>query len=242
VDKLVGYSVFPLFIRDEAVLLQVLFRSDDYWVIEKPAGMSFHAESEGMGVMQSLANSYPDCTFYPVHRLDKMTSGLLIVACHADAAAVFGKMFEKHEMEKRYLALSSKKPKKKQGTIAGGMAPSRRGQWKLTNEKENFAITQFFSLSFQGNRVFLVRPLTGKTHQIRVALKSLGSPILGDLRYGGEEADRGYLHAYSLQFNWQGEVMYFVSSPSFGVHFSPELCAFVSAQLDESLLKWPSRK
>jgi tRNA pseudouridine32 synthase/23S rRNA pseudouridine746 synthase len=223
-------------------LLQILFRSVDYWVIEKPAGMSFHAESEELGVMQTLAISYPDKTFYPVHRLDKMTSGLLIVACHAAAAAVFGKMFENHEMEKRYLALSAKKPKKKQGTVSGGMVPSRRGQWKLTQGNENLAVTQFFSSSFQGLRVFIVRPLTGKTHQIRVALKSLGSPILGDLRYSGEEADRGYLHAYSLQFQWQGEMKSYLSLPKSGGRFSSELSDFVVAQFDESLITWPSKK
>ncbi|RBP80547.1 TIGR01621 family pseudouridine synthase [Marinomonas rhizomae] len=223
-------------------MLQIIFRSFDYWVVEKPAGMSFHAESKELGVMESLAASYPTHTFYPVHRLDKMTSGLLVVACNASAAATFGAMFENHEMEKRYVALSSKKPKKKQGTISGGMVPSRRGQWKLTQDKENLAITQFFSKYFQGVRVFFIRPLTGKTHQIRVALKSLGSPILGDLRYSGEKADRGYLHAYSLQFNWQGEVKRYCSFPSYGEYFSSELSEFLAAQFDESLLKWPAKK
>jgi tRNA pseudouridine32 synthase/23S rRNA pseudouridine746 synthase len=204
--------------------------------------MSFHAESEGLGVMQSLAAAYPDQTFFPVHRLDKITSGLLIVACHAKAAAVFGKMFEKHEVEKRYLALSARKPKKKQGTVSGGMQPSRRGQWKLSQDSENLATTQFFSASFQGYRLFIVRPLTGKTHQIRVALKSLGSPILGDFRYGGEEADRGHLHAYVLQFDWRGEIKRYVCLPMFGERFSSELSDFVVTQFDESLLKWPSRK
>ena len=223
-------------------MLQILFRSDDYWVIEKPAGMSFHAESEELGVMQALSIYYPDFTFYPVHRLDKMTSGLLIVACHSAAAADFGVMFEKHEMEKRYLALSSKRPKKKQGTIAGGMSPSRRGQWKLTQAKENYAITQFFSKSFQELRVFFLRPLTGKTQQIRVALKSLGAPILGDLRYGGDAADRGYLHAYSLQFKWKGEDRIYLSFPQNGEHFTSELSDFVGAQFKESMLKWPVKK
>jgi len=223
-------------------LLQILFQCSDYWIINKPQGMSFHAESEDTGVMQFLALAYPEQTFYPVHRLDKMTSGLLVVACHSVAASIFGKMFEKHEMEKRYLALSTKKPRKKQGTIAGGMSPSRRGQWKLTQNTENMAITQFFSTYFQGLRLFIIRPLTGKTHQIRVALKSLGAPILGDLRYGGEQADRGYLHAYALQFNWQGEVKRYVCFPEFGVHFSSELRDFVAAQYDESLLKWPAKK
>ena len=223
-------------------MLPILFRCDDYWVIDKPAGMSFHSESEEMGVMRSLSASYPEQTFYPVHRLDKMTSGLLIVACHAKAAAEFGRMFEKHEVEKRYLALSNRKPRKKQGMIAGGMSPSRRGQWKLTKDGENMAVTQFFSSFYQGVRVFIVRPLTGKTHQIRVALKSIGSPILGDDRYGGEESDRGYLHAYRLQFDWHGEDKVYVCKPNAGALFSPDLGDFVSAQFDESLLKWPSKK
>ncbi|PYF83009.1 MULTISPECIES: TIGR01621 family pseudouridine synthase [Marinomonas] len=223
-------------------MLPILFRCDDYWVIDKPAGMSFHSESEEMGVMRSLSASYPEQTFYPVHRLDKMTSGLLIVACHAKAAAEFGRMFEKHEVEKRYLALSNRKPRKKQGMIAGGMSPSRRGQWKLTKDGENMAVTQFFSSFYQGVRVFIVRPLTGKTHQIRVALKSIGSPILGDDRYGGESSDRGYLHAYRLQFDWHGEDKVYVCKPNTGALFSPDLGDFVTAQFDESLLKWPSKK
>lgn len=223
-------------------MLSILFSGVDYWIIEKPAGMSFHAESETPGVMQSLAQAYPDHTFYPVHRLDKMTSGLLIVACHAAAAAMFGSLFERHEMEKRYLALSTKKPKKKQGSISGGMVPSRRGQWKLTKEAVNVAKTQFFSFFHQGFRLFLIRPLTGKTHQIRVALKSVGSPILGDLRYGGEAADRGYLHAYSLQFVWQGEIKFYRSVPQAGEHFSLELADFIASKLDETVLIWPSKK
>ncbi|MBJ7537693.1 TIGR01621 family pseudouridine synthase [Marinomonas sp. C1424] len=223
-------------------MLSVLFRCDDFWVIRKSPGMSFHADSDELGVMQSLALSYPQQRFFPVHRLDKMTSGLLVVACHAKAAAQFGVLFERHEVEKRYLALSNRKPKKKQGTIKGGMKPSRRGQWMLTKNAENFAVTQFFSSSFQGFRVFLLRPLTGKTHQIRVALKSLGAPIFGDVRYGGDRADRGYLHAYALQFDWQGEAKRFIDLPFEGECFSAELVDFISAQFDESLLTWPSSK
>ncbi|MEO9274082.1 TIGR01621 family pseudouridine synthase [Marinomonas sp. 5E14-1] len=242
VDKLVGYSIFPIFIRNGDRLVQIIFRCDDYWMVNKPAGMSFHAESDEVGMMQSLANMHPDVTFYPVHRLDKMTSGLLIVACNKEAAATFGEKFEKHDIEKRYLAISKRKPKKKQGTVSGGMQPSRRGQWKLTQEAKNFAVTQFFSSAFQGNRVFLVRPLTGKTHQIRVALKSIGSPILGDSRYGGDESDRGYLHAYALWFEWNGEVRRYTCLPESGDGFSSDFTDFVNTQFDESLLKWPSKK
>lgn len=223
-------------------MITVVFSCDDYWVIEKPAGMSFHAESESVGVMQYLLQTYPGKTFYPVHRLDKMTSGLLLVACHSQAAAAFGVLFEQHLVEKRYLALSTKKPKKKQGTISGGMAPSRRGQWKLTKTLDNLAETQFFSAFYQGLRVFYVRPLTGKTHQIRVALKSIGSPILGDDRYSGEKADRGYLHAFRLAFDWKGEPKEYLCPAHSGEHFSVALAQFVMANFDETALNWPSKK
>ncbi|WP_353668144.1 pseudouridine synthase [Marinomonas sp. THO17] len=211
-------------------------------MLEKPAGMSFHSESDDIGVMAYLQNAYPEYTFYPVHRLDKMTSGLLLVACHKAAAKLFGELFEQHQIEKRYLALSNRKPNKKQGTISGGMQVSRRGQWKLTQSTDNFAQTQFFSSYIESHRVFWLRPLTGKTHQIRVALKSLGSPILGDKRYAGESSDRGYLHATVLAFEWQGELVCYRSWPNQGEHFSASLLAQVDQCFDEVGLYWPKSK
>ncbi|GAB3476353.1 TIGR01621 family pseudouridine synthase [Marinomonas epiphytica] len=223
-------------------MLSVVYRCEDYWIINKPHGMSFHNESELPGVMQVLASQYPEHKFYPVHRLDKMTSGLLVVACHAKAAAQFGSMFEDKRVEKRYLALSKRKPRKKQGTIAGGMQPSRRGQWKLTQDSKNYATTQFFSSFYQGVRVFYVRPISGKTHQIRVALKSIGAPILGDSRYAVEQADRGYLHAMTLSFDWQGNKKSYSYMPCEGEYFTAELWEFVMQQFDEEALQWPSVK
>ena len=64
-------------------------------------------------------------------------------------------------------------------------------------------------------RLFILYPKTGKTHQIRVAMKSLGSPILGDELYGGEVADRTYLHAYQLSFDYFGEAVQISTSPEF---------------------------
>lgn len=223
-------------------MLKIIHTCVDYWVIDKPAGMSFHAESDSMGVMETLYKDYPNCDFYPVHRLDKMTSGILLVACTKEAATLFGELFRQHKMEKRYLALSLRKPNKKQGTISGGMQVSRRGQWKLTKEKNNLAVTQFFSRYVEGKRLFWLRPLTGKTHQIRVALKSVAAPILGDERYGGGASDRGYLHAYSIAFEWRGESVCYQVSPSLGEHFSPILLDHVVNHFVEAKLKWPQTK
>jgi len=204
-----------------STLPNVLYREADYWVVNKPAGMSFHAEGQEIGFMQWMHEQYPDQTFYPVHRLDKITSGLILLAKNKQAAQKFGLMFEQHLVTKFYLAISAKKPKKKQGSIKGGMQQGRRGSWMLNQTSENLAHTQFFSTPIKpGLRLFLLKPKTGKTHQLRVALKSLGAPILGDVRYGGEECDRGYLHAFQLSFEWLGEAKIYQFIPDFGEVFN----------------------
>ena len=88
------------------------------------------------------------------------------------------------------------------------MQKARNGAWKLCQSKENPAITRFESVSCEPNlRLFILKPQTGKTHQLRVAMKSLGSPILGDTLYGKntENIDRTYLHAARLQFEFKGQ-------------------------------------
>jgi tRNA pseudouridine32 synthase/23S rRNA pseudouridine746 synthase len=113
-------------------------------------------------------------------------------------------MFENRNVEKYYFAISDRKPKKKQGLIKGDMQKARRGDLKLLKTLENPAITQYFSASIApGLRLFICKPYTGKTHQIRVALKSQGAPILGDSRYGGTTASRMHLYSYALCFEYQ---------------------------------------
>lgn len=223
--------------------IQVLAQEADYWVVCKPHNMSFHAESETMGFMQSMYESYPEHNFFPVHRLDKITSGLIILATNKESAAILSKLFEEHQIEKYYLALSAKKPKKKQGAIKGGMKAGRNGNWMLTSEKENWAFTQFFSVAAPsvGLRLFLLKPRTGKTHQLRVALKSLGSPILGDVRYGGRASDRGYLHAFYLGFTWKGEKQTYQKLPEIGAEFQDVEEVLLQQQwLPPTELNWPS--
>ena len=154
-----------------------------------------------------------------VHRLDKVTSGLLILALNAESAAEFFRLFSEHHIQKTYLALSNQKPKKKQGLIVGDMQKARNGAWKLCQSKENPAITRFESVSCEPNlRLFILKPQTGKTHQLRVAMKSLGSPILGDALYAKntENIDRTYLHAARLKFEFKGQAFDVFTLPKEG--------------------------
>ena len=203
---------------------QILFENQELIAIDKPAGLNFHSEDNVPGVAAQLQQAIPS-DIYPVHRLDKMTSGVLLFAKSQNATQLLGKQFSERLVEKRYLALSTKKPKKKQGKIVGDMIKARNGSWKLSQTNDNPATTHFVSRSLiPGIRFFWITPTTGKTHQIRVALKSLGSPILGDSRYSGDDADRGYLHAYQLKFQWQNETINIISPPNSGNYFLQPEC------------------
>ena len=201
----------------------LLYENEDFLVVDKPAGLNFHSE-ENAGLVVLVQEQYKLAEIYPLHRLDKMTSGLVIFGKSKESAQKFGKMFENREVEKYYLAISLRKPKKKQGWIKGDMKSARRGSWMFAKTNDNPAITQFHSTALrEGERGFLVKPHTGKTHQIRVALKSIGSPIAGDIRYAqSDEAKkeaRGYLHAYALRFEYKGKTYCFIQPPKEGERF-----------------------
>ena len=199
--------------------LDIVYQTDDFIIIYKPCGLSVHKDQSEIGLTTLLAEQLGVPQVWLVHRLDKVTSGLLILALNAESAAEFFRLFSEHHIKKTYLALSNQKPKKKQGLIVGDMQKARNGAWKLCPSKENPAITRFESVSCEPNlRLFILKPQTGKTHQLRVAMKSLGSPILGDLLYGKntENIDRTYLHAARLQFEFKGQAFDVFTPPKEG--------------------------
>ncbi|MFT4994431.1 MAG: tRNA pseudouridine32 synthase/23S rRNA pseudouridine746 synthase [Paraglaciecola sp.] len=216
--------------------LDIVFDHPDFIVVNKPPGISVQNEAQQRGILPIICSQLGLDKLWLVHRLDKVTSGLLILAKNAEAAAVFGAIFESRKIEKFYLALSAQKPKKKQGTIAGNMKKVRDGKWMLSKQTDSAAVSQFFSTSvLPGVRLFLIKPHTGKTHQIRVALKSLGSPILGDILYGGGGSQRTYLHAYALRFLFKGEPIELLCPPTIGELFTHEA---LSQRLPEYHQPW----
>jgi len=220
--------------------LQILFENERILAIEKPHGVAHHSDHDEKGILSILRSQWDGPRLYGVHRLDKVTSGILMFAKDEEMAGLLSKAFREKKITKYYTAISAKKPKKKkQGWIKGNMVPSRRGSWKLVDRKNsklkeasvrNYASTRFFTaglgnindlINIKGNvtevvhkripkTVILFHPITGKTHQIRVAAKSVGLPILGDERYEGspnesvnlfvKEASRTYLHSTAMHF------------------------------------------
>lgn len=224
--------------------IEILFDHPDFIVVNKPSGIPVQNDGQQPGILPVVCQQLGISRLWLVHRLDKVTSGILVLAKNADAAAVFGQLFEQKHIDKYYLALCTKKPKKKQGTVTGGMKKVRDGKWILDHSDNNLACTQFFSYSvISGVRLFLVKPLTGKTHQIRVALKSLGSPILGDDLYKGSVSERTYLHAFCIRFTYKNELVSIICPPENGAHFiSAEAKTIISSLLQPWTLNWPKVK
>ena len=226
-----------------SIFYELLDEQADFIVVYKKPGVSFHSETGEPGLFESVKQAQGFVQLFPVHRLDKITSGILVMAKTADVNRELCEQFEQRQAEKFYLAISQKKPFKKEGTIRGDMQTARNGAWMLTKSQGNPAITQFFNKGIgDGRRLFVVRPYTGKTHQIRVALKSLGAPVAGDPVYAdaNPQMDRAYLHAYSLRFTLKGNTYHYHCLPREGEWFLDEL--FLSAVTEYSqpwTLAWP---
>lgn len=238
--------------------IPILFENTDLIVVNKPVGVAMHDAVDDTGVTSGtkkeikagkvdgivtvLKKQLAVKELHLCHRLDTGTSGCLCLAKNATVAAEIGELFSSRRVSKYYLALSSNKPKKKQGMIIGDMKNRRGGQRILLKTQENPAITQFFSSAAKpGTRGFVVKPHSGKTHQIRVALKSVGAPILGDTLYGGAASDRLYLHAWHLRLPLsKGELSVTAPFDAGEVISQEDMHAWVEALNAPDAYPWPA--
>lgn len=196
--------------------MNIIKKEADYFIVHKPAGVSFEGES---GILSLLRAEFPEAL--GVHRLDKETTGLMLFARNKDAQRKLSLLFANKLIEKTYIALSFKKPIKKMGTIKGDLEKGRGGSYYLRRTTSNPSLTKFSSFYDPTTklRLFILKPLTGQTHQLRVHLKSIGSEILGDARYGNTHSDRMYLACVGLKFDWCGQRNDYFFYPIKGDHF-----------------------
>jgi 23S rRNA pseudouridine1911/1915/1917 synthase len=203
----------PLKAEAEDLPLKILYEDADVIVVDKPAGMVVHAgagHSHGTLVNALLHRFGPlsavngDVRPGIVHRLDRETSGALVVARTDRAHHALAAQFQARQVEKVYLALVHGKTKP-QGRITTPIArdPVRRVRMTTKVASGRDAITEYHLLeAFDRLSYLSVRIGTGRTHQIRVHLASLRHPVFGDRLYGAPASDLGrfFLHAHRLQF------------------------------------------
>jgi len=184
----------------------ILFEDSDFVVINKPAGIS----SEDSSLKKSLEKSLGHLIL--MHRLDKGTSGALLFARNENTEKAFQLLFRQRKIEKHYLAIVDGIPTKSKGIIDNflGKISGYQGQsiWgPVPKDKGLQAITEWkIEKRFSKSSLLNCKPLTGRTHQIRVHLSCIGHPILGDVQYGqyfvcdDYHPKRPLLHALSLSF------------------------------------------
>jgi 23S rRNA pseudouridine1911/1915/1917 synthase len=212
----------PTGIIPEAIPLDIIFENAGLMVVNKPAGMVVHpaaGHSSGTLVHAALAHA-PEMEGVGgeqrpgiVHRLDKDTSGLVVIAKNDLAHRWLQDQFRLRKTKKIYLALVDGHPPTPEGRIEApiGRDPSHRKQMAVvTNDKGRQAVTEYHSLErFALHELLEAYPITGRTHQIRIHLAFIGCPVMGDTLYGHRHAslplDRFFLHAAHLTITLPGE-------------------------------------
>ena len=206
----------------EDIPLDIVFENESLVVVNKRAGMVVHpAAGHSSGTLVNAMLGYdPDIEGIGgeerpgvVHRLDKETSGLILLAKNERAHRWLQDQFRLRKVEKTYLALVDGKPPTPAGRVEAhiGRDPSHRKRMAIVPESRGReAISEYKTLeSFRHHTLLEFHPLTGRTHQIRLHCAFLGCPIVGDEVYGRKkpsvEVDRHFLHAYRLTIILPGE-------------------------------------
>lgn len=199
---------------------RIVHEDDNLIVLNKPSGLAVHGGSGlNFGLIESLRQMRPQARYLElVHRLDRDTSGLVLIAKRAAILRELHRQLREKHIEKRYLALAIGKwpgscrcveaPLEKQVLVSGERMVKVSGSGK--SAETGFAVMERFATA----TLLEARPVTGRTHQIRVHALHAGHPLLGDDKYGGDSADqlaaelglkRLFLHAAGLRFSLPGQ-------------------------------------
>jgi tRNA pseudouridine32 synthase/23S rRNA pseudouridine746 synthase len=187
-------------------MLPILFENDDVLAVNKLEGLASIPErrKENANVFTLLSEKFSE-KLYVVHRLDKEVSGVILFAKHVEAHKALNEQFSHRQVRKTYLALTHGIIRDSSGTIDAPIRQYGSGRMGVDCERGKPSLTEFSVVDrFDAYTFVKVFPVTGRRHQIRVHLYSIGHPIVGDTRYGDKEVQQQYarlmLHARRIEF------------------------------------------
>jgi tRNA pseudouridine32 synthase / 23S rRNA pseudouridine746 synthase len=199
------HSILGSRVRGGSLIDRVLYRDGLVLVIDKPAGIAVHPGPGGGPVLERLFEALRFGLPHPpalAHRLDRDTSGVLVLGRHKKALRRLGALFAAGQVEKVYWAIVHGRPPQDAGHIETGLRKVTRGRgWRMVVDANGQrAVTDYRQLAAGEGVTWLeLRPRTGRTHQLRVHCATLGCPVCGDGVYGRAEAGALLLHARAIQ-------------------------------------------
>lgn len=203
----------------EDIPLNIVYEDEYILAVNKKPGLVVHPgvghkDSTLIHALESYREKHNLPPLRLLHRLDKDTSGILLVSKDDQSFTLFGKMFEQRNLQKVYLALVYQTPKQLKGYIDAPIERSALDRQKFSvsaSSNSRRALTAYQVLDFFGNAsLWALQIHTGRTHQIRVHTSSIGHPVLGDMTYGNDPSlrfshelgiKRQLLHAYRITFH-----------------------------------------
>jgi 23S rRNA pseudouridine1911/1915/1917 synthase len=238
-------NIQPASKKNPNIEMDIIHKDEHFMVLNKPANLAVHPtnkEDPQFTLVDWLLLNFPEIgnlgfTERPgiIHRLDKDTSGIIIIALSNHGQATFGKMFQNRTISKTYKAIVHGAPPAS-GTIEAAIGRNKYNKTKMAVPPdiagpERDAITHYKVIEYFDNHALLeLKPVTGRTHQIRIHLASIGHPILGDKVYGeaSKLISRQALHAFSISFEFNNK--------------KSELIAPLSEDIEKTVIELRSKK
>lgn len=202
----IEYDLGPLQAKPEVIELPIIYEDKNVIVIDKPAGIISHArgrfwqEASVASFIRDRISGMEGERGGIVHRLDRATSGVMICAKNETSLKFLQKQFSDRKVIKQYIACVNTMPNEKEATIIAPITRNAKDPKKfMVSQAGKHAETYYEVLQHESNRALLeLTPKTGRTHQLRIHLAYIGSPIVGDELYGGMPYKRLLLHAKTL--------------------------------------------